>query len=97
MRIIPRGKLNEYFGKYRETKNQLEVWYYEVKEADWNNPQDVKEKYGSASIIGGNRVVFNIKGNNYRLVTKMNYQMKVVDIRFFGTHEEYNKINAEEI
>jgi len=95
--IIPRGKLNEYCSEYKETKSQLEAWYHEVKKAEWNNPQDVKEKYGLASIIGGNRVVFNIKGNKYRLVTEINYQMKVVNIRFFGTHKEYDKINAEEI
>lgn len=94
--IIPRRKLNEYCSRYKETKGQLEIWYHEVKKAEWNNPQDVKEKYGSASIIGGNRVVFNIR-NKYRLVTEINYQMKVVNIRFFGTHKEYNKIDAEEI
>jgi len=58
---------------------------------------DVKKKYGSASPIKGSRVVFNIKGNKYRLVTKINYEYKIVYIRFIGTHNEYDKINAEEI
>ena len=83
VRIIPRGKLSEYCSKYKETTSQLEAWYHEVKKAEWNNPLDVKEKYGSASIIGGNRVVFNIKGKKYRLVTEINYQLKIVNIRFF--------------
>jgi len=95
--IISKKKLVDYYNKHIETKNQLEAWYHEVREAEWNNPQDVKEKYGSASIIGGTRVVFNIKGNKYRLVVQINYEMKIIYIRFIGTHKEYNKINAEEI
>lgn len=97
MRVVSRGILVEYYTTHKETKDQLEAWFHEVKKAEWDTPQDVKEKYGSASIIGNNRVVFNIKGNKYRLVTKINYKMKIVYIRFFGTHKEYNKINAEEI
>jgi mRNA interferase HigB len=95
--IISKKKLVDYYNKHIETKNQLEAWYHEVREAEWNNPQDVKEKYRSASIIGGKRVVFNIKGNKYRLVVKINYKMKIIYIRFIGTHKEYKKINAEEI
>ncbi len=95
--IISKKKLVDYYNKHIETKNQLEAWYHEVREAEWNNPQDVKEKYRSASIIGGKRVVFNIKGNKYRLVVQINYEMKIIYIRFIGTHKEYNKINAEEI
>ena len=95
--VIKKKILVDYYNKYKETKNQLEAWYHEVKKAEWKNPQEVKEKYGSTSIIGGNRVVFNIKGNKYRLVTKINYSMKIVYIRFIGTHKEYDKINAEDI
>lgn len=97
VRIISKKVLVDYYNKHKETKSQLEAWYHEVKHAEWKNPQEVKEKYGSASIIGRNRAVFNIKGNKYRLVTKINYQMKVVYIRFIGTHKEYNMINVEEI
>jgi mRNA interferase HigB len=86
-----------YCTSYKEASTQLQAWYYEVKNAQWNNPLEVKAKYRTASIIGGTRVVFNIKGNKYRLVTKVNYQMKVVFILFFGTHKEYNKINVEEL
>jgi len=94
---VSKKTLVDYYNKHKETKSQLETWYHEAKNAEWKNPQEVKEKYGSASIIGGNKVVFNIKGNKYRLVTKINYQMKIVYIKFIGTHKEYDKINVEEI
>ena len=89
--------LVDFYSMHKETKNQLEAWYYEVKNSNWNNPIEVKEKYGTASIIGGNKVVFNIKGNRYRLVTKINYQMKTVYIKFIGTHKDYDKIDVEEM
>ena len=89
--------IEKYCALYKEASSQLKAWFYEVKNAQWENPLEVKVKYRSASIIGGNRVVFNIKGNKYRLVIKVNYQMKVVYIKFFGTHSEYSKINVEEI
>ena len=95
--VISKKILVDYYNKHKETKSQLEAWYHEAKNAEWKNPQEIKQKYASASIIGGNRVVFNIKGNKYRLVTIINYQMKIVYIRFIGTHKEYDKINAEEI
>jgi len=95
--VISQKKLRDYYNKHKEIKSQLETWYHEAKNAEWKNPQEVKKKYGSASIIGGNKVVFNIKGNKYRLLTKINYQMKIVYIKFIGTHKEYDKINGEEI
>ena len=96
VRIIKRKTLVEFYSAHKETKSQLEAWYYEVKNSNWNNPAEVKKKYGSASIVG-NKVVFNIKGNKFRLVTEINYQMKIVFIRFIGTHNEYNRINVEEL
>ena len=97
MHVISKKKLVECYKKHNETKSQLEAWHHETKNAEWKNPQEIKQKYASASIIGDNRIVFKIKGNKYRLVTKINYQMKIVYIRFVGTHKEYDKINAEEI
>ena len=97
VRIISRKTIVDFYNRQKETRDQLETWYHEVKKAEWNKPQDVKALYGSASIIGKNRVVFNIKGTKYRLITEINYQMKIVYIRFIGTHKEYDKINAEEI
>jgi len=95
--VISKKTLVEYYEKHNETKSQLETWYHEVKNAKWKNPQEIKQKYASTSIIGGNKVVFNIKGNKYRLVTKINYRMKIVYIKFIGTHKEYDKINVEEM
>jgi mRNA interferase HigB len=97
VRILNRETLVDFYSVHKETKSQLEAWYYEVKNSNWRNPIDVKEKYGTASIVGGNKVVFNIKGNKYRLVTKINYQMKTVYIKFIGTHKDYDKINVEEM
>ena len=97
MRIVKRRTLVDFYSLHKETKSQLEAWYYEAKNSNWNNPAEIKEKYGTASIIGGNKVVFNIKGNKYRLVTKVNYRMKTVFIKFIGTHKEYDKINVEEL
>lgn len=97
VRVISRKILIEFYEKHAETKSSLEAWYHEVIKENWSNPMDVLNKYGSASPIKDNRVVFNIKGNKYRLVAKINYELKILYIRFIGTHNEYNKINAEEI
>jgi len=94
---VKRKTLVDFYSLHIETKNQLEAWYYEDKNSNWNNPVEIKEKYRTASIIGGNKVVFNIKGNKYRLVTKVNYRMKTVFIKFIGTHKEYDEINVEDL
>jgi len=99
MHVISRKKLIEFYEQAgrKDAKGQLEVWYYEVKKALWASPADVKSQYGSASIIGDNRVVFNIAGNKYRLIVRINYDSKTMFVRFVGTHKEYDKINAEVI
>lgn len=99
MHIIKRKTLIEFFRqpKYQDAKGPLEAWYYEAKHAAWASPADVKDQYGSASILKDNRVVFNIAGNKYRLVVRINYDSKTVFVRFVGTHREYDKINAEVI
>jgi len=73
------------------------AWYREVQQADWDPPARVKEKYRNASIVGRNRVVFNIKGNDYRVVVHVNYPYRVVYIRFVGTHAEYDRIDVKEV
>ena len=73
------------------------AWYREVEKEDWDSPAKVKEKYRSASILKDNRVVFNIKGNDYRLVVKINYPYRMAYVRFVGTHAEYDKIDTEEV
>ncbi len=75
----------------------MRAWYAEASQAQWRGPQDVLTRDRSADILPGNRVVFNIKGNQYRLVVKIHYNTGVVYIRFVGTHGEYNRIDAERI
>lgn len=99
MHVISRRTLIEYYSQpnQKAAKGPLEAWYYEAIHAQWGDPADIKANYGSASILKHNRVVFNIGGNKYRLVVRINYSSKTVFIRFIGTHKEYDKINAEEI
>jgi mRNA interferase HigB len=97
MRVISRKPLKEFYAVYQDAKNPLETWYHEAKRATWNDWTDIKAKYASASILQNNRVVFNIGGNKYRLVVKINYPAHVIYIRFIGTHKEYDNIDAEEI
>lgn len=75
----------------------LLAWYREVLQEDWDTPAKVKAKYGNASIVGNNRVIFNIKGNTYRLVVKINYPYRIVYVRFVGTHAEYSEVDVEEV
>lgn len=97
MRIVAKRTLREFWEQFPETEEPLLAWYREVEKEDWDGPAKVKEKYRSASIIKGSRVVFNIKGNDYRLVVKVNYPYRMIYIRFVGTHAEYDKINVEEV
>ena len=97
MRIIAIKVLRDFWNKHKDAEQPLRAWYTETKKANWQKPNDIIKQYHSASILSNNRVVFNIKGNNYRLITAINYAFKIVYIRFVGTHKEYDKINAEEI
>jgi mRNA interferase HigB len=97
MRIVAKRPLREFWKRYPDAEEPLLAWYREVEREDWNTPAKVKAKYGSASIVGGNRVVFNIKGNDYRLVVQINYAYRVVYIRFVGTHAEYDAIDVKEV
>lgn len=89
--------MKEFYGRHANAKGPLEAWFSEAKHACWSTPNDVKKHYGSADILPDNRVVFNIGGNNYRLVVKIAYQPGIVYIRFIGTHADYDKIDAETI
>jgi mRNA interferase HigB len=100
MRIIAKRTLREFWlssSRYEDAKGSLEAWHDEVKRVDWSNPQDVKAQFGTASILKDSRVVFNIHGNKYRLVVKINYPYKIVYIRFVGTHEQYDEADVENI
>ena len=96
MRIIAKKTLREFWERYPDAEEPLLAWYREVEKEDWSKPSQVKDKYRSASFFG-QRVVLNIKGNDYRLVVKINYQYRVVYVRFVGTHEEYDEIDLEEV
>jgi mRNA interferase HigB len=97
MRVISRRPLNELARRCPEAKVELDAWFHEAEAARWANPAHVKAKYGSASILKGGRVVFNICGNKYRLVVKINYAYGVGYVRFAGTHGEYDQVNVEEV
>ena len=100
MRIIATRTLREFWEsrpEYQDAKGPLEAWTQEARKANWSNPAEIKDQYRSASIVKGNRVIFNIHGNKYRLVVKINFGVGIVYIRFIGTHKEYDKINAEEV
>jgi mRNA interferase HigB len=97
MRIIAKKTLRAFWQRHSDAEEPLLAWYREVTKADWEVPAQIKEKYRSASFVGGNRVVFNIKGNDYRLVVRINYPYRTVYIRFVGTHADYDKINVEEV
>jgi len=97
MRVIAVKTLKSFWEKHPDAENALRAWYTEVKRAIWQGPQDVKNAYGTASMLRNNRVVFNIKGNSYRLVVAVKYEFQVVYIRFVGTHAAYDRVNAEEI
>src|SRR5205809_621619 len=93
MRIISKRVLREFWSSCPDAKRPLLAWYQETVEADWGGPAAVKQKYRSASFVG-DRVVFNIKGNDYRLVVWINYPYRVVYIRFVGTHSDYDAVDV---
>ena len=97
MRIIARKILRDFWEKHADAEQPLKAWFKLAEEADWAKPSHVKEALLSASIVGDNRVVFNVAGNKYRLVVKINYPYRVLYIRFIGTHRQYDKIDVTEI
>ena len=80
--------------KHPDCEQQLKSWYLETEKSNWKHPRQIKKDYPSASFLQDNRVVFNIKGNHYRLIVRINYDYQIVWIRFIGTHTEYDKIDA---
>ncbi|HMI65980.1 MAG TPA: type II toxin-antitoxin system HigB family toxin [Cyclobacteriaceae bacterium] len=97
MRVIAKRTLREFWTKHSDCEQRLKSWYQEAEKREWKNTNEIKKEYPTASILGGNRVVFNIKGNNYRLIVKINFQYQMIWIRFIGTHKEYDRIDATEI
>ncbi len=95
VRIIAKKTLVLFWKKHEDCEQQLKSWFDETASANWLSTKDIKINYPSASFLNDNRVVFNIKGNSYRLIVKINYKYKMVWIRFIGTHAQYNKVDAE--
>ena len=103
VRVIARGTLNDFVRNRVEARHQnavkaqLDAWYAEAARAEWKSPADLKQQYRSASVVSAERVVFNIKGNDYRLVVAINYEFRIVLIKWLGTHKEYDRIDVEQV
>lgn len=97
MRIIAKSTLRSLWEKHPDSKEPLQAWYEEAKRAEWRTPADIRSIYNTASLLPNNRVVFNIKGNHYRLIAHIHYNTHILYIRFVGTHAEYDKIDATSI
>lgn len=93
MKLLGLPKLDDFKKKHADVRGPLDAWRAEVENAQWDGPQSIKTRYRSASFLAGNRVIFNIKGNNYRLVVMVQYQNGIVAIQWVGTHAEYDRVN----
>ena len=91
MRLVGRSLLVDFAKRHSDIRAPLNAWACEVEDADWHGPADIKARFPSASILSENRVVFNIKGNKYRIETKVSFEIKVVLVKRIGTHSEYLK------
>ena len=97
MRVITLGTLRDFWEEHPDAKQPLKAWHDDAERSTWRTPADIKGQFASASFLADNRVVFNIRGNNYRLIVKIHYNTGFVFVRFVGTHEEYDRIDAETI
>lgn len=95
--IITRKTLLAYIQKYPKAKNALLKWYYELIDADFKNFNELKVVYKNASIVEDDRVVFNINGNEFRLIVRISFEYKAIQIKWFGTHTEYDKIDVTKV
>lgn len=94
MKIIAMGTLRRFWERHPDSEQPLKAWYDEAKHASWTTPQEIKNHYASASFFGSNRVIFNIKGNDYRLIAAVAYCFQAVYIKFIGTHAGYDRVDA---
>jgi mRNA interferase HigB len=97
MRVVALSTLREFWENpdHEDSKDALNAWYREAKQAEWVSPADIKAQYRNASILKRGRVVFNIAGNKYRLIVSINFATQTIFIKFIGTHSQYDKIDAE--
>jgi mRNA interferase HigB len=97
MRVVKGKTLRDYWERHADVRGPLEAWYEHVKRVYWATPKDVQRDYGDDVILPDDRAVFNIKGNDYRLIVKFHYKSRIIFIRFIGTHAEYDRIDATKI
>ena len=97
MRVIAKKILRDFWKRHADSEEQLKTWYKEASKANWRSPGDIKAEYVNASILKSGRVVFNICGNKYRLIVDINYVRQWMFIRFIGTHNDYDKVDADKI
>jgi mRNA interferase HigB len=94
MRVIAQRTLRRFWKRHAEAERPLRAWHQDAITARWSSPGDIKARYANASIINAERAVFNIHGNDYRLVAAVNYDLQIVFIKFVGTHAEYDRVDA---
>ncbi len=97
MRIIARSTLRDYWEKHPDSATPLKTWFSEVRKAEWKNFNPLKKQFGNTSVVGDDRVVFNIKGHSYRLIAAIDYEKRILWIRFIGMHNDYDKVDAKSI
>jgi mRNA interferase HigB len=99
MRVIAISNLKSFWEqpRYQDAEQPLRAWFEEASKATWHQPADIKTQYGNSSILQNRRVVFNIKGNDYRLVVALSYKLQLVFVKFVGTHKQYDAIDAQTV
>ncbi len=97
MRVVAVSTLRSFWARHPDAEQPLKAWYEEASHATWTQPADIKLHYRSASVLKNRRVVFNIKGNDYRLIVAVAYQLQVVYVKFVGTHQEYDAVDAQTV
>ena len=97
MRVVAVSTLRAFWERFPDAEQPLKAWYEEAKSAAWTQPAEIKAQYRSASVLKNRRVVFNIKGSDYRLIVAVAYKLQIVCVKFVGTHKEYDAVDAETI
>jgi mRNA interferase HigB len=97
LKILAKKILRDFWESNPEVEDQLKSWYQEAFKSSWPNPNYVKDEFPNSRLIPNNRVIFNIKGNQYRLIVRVNYKYQMIYVRFIGTHEDYDKIDPTKI
>jgi mRNA interferase HigB len=97
MRVISRKALRVFWETHPDARPVLQAWYADVRQAHWKSPTDLKSVYRNASFVANNRIIFNVKGGKYRLIVAVHYRSQIVYIRFVGTHQQYDQVDAASV